>query len=160
MTTSHFMRVSGITGESQDAAHKGWTDILSFEWDVSQPALAHTGGGNGAGKVTFKDLTVVAFKDKATTALLKYCASGKHLDRMEVSVCKAGGSQMEYSLITLEDVLVTRVTYSGVNGGEEIAMRYGFQAASVRLSYKEQTASGGKGSESLTGWNIKENREI
>ncbi|WP_369012035.1 type VI secretion system tube protein Hcp (plasmid) [Erwinia pyrifoliae] len=160
MTTNQFMRVRGITGESQDASHKGWTDILSVEWGASQPASAHTGGGNGAGKVSFKDLTVIAFTDSATPALLKYCANGKHLSRLEISVCKAGGSQMEYNLITLEDVLITRVSYSGVSGSQEIAMRYGFQAASVRLSYREQTASGGKGPESLTGWNIKENREI
>lgn len=121
---------------------------------------AHTDGGAGAGKGNFKDLTVIVFTDSATPALLKCCANGKYLSRLEISICKAGGSQMEYNLIILEDVLVTRASYSGVSGSPASAIRYGFQTASVRLSCKVQTTSGGKGPESLTGWNIKENHEI
>ncbi len=59
------------------------------------------GGGGGAGKVNFNDLHVNALIDKSTTAILKHCASGKHLTKVELSVCKAGGQQVEYTRITL-----------------------------------------------------------
>jgi len=155
-----FLRVSGITGESQDSNHRGWTDIISLDWGATQPGSMATGGGGGAGKVSFNDLAVHAMMDKSTSAILGACASGKHLAKVEVSACKAGGDQMEYCLITLEDVLITAVKFGGAEGSESIVMNYSFQAAKVRHQYHEQTASGGKGPEVSTGWNIKENREI
>lgn len=67
---------------------------------ASQPGNMSVGGGGGAGKVNFNDLHVNALIDKSTTAILKHCASGKHLTKVELSVCKAGGQQVEYTRIT------------------------------------------------------------
>lgn len=159
MAIDMFLKVDGVTGESKDANHKGWTDIISFAWGASQPGNMTVGGGGGAGKVNFNDLHVNAYIDKSTTAILKHCASGKHLRKVELSVCKAGGHQVEYARITLEEVLVTSVQYTGSDDGELIGVSYAFQAAKVKQHYWEQTASGGKGAETSAGWNIKENKE-
>ena len=32
MAIDMYMKVEGMTGESQDSNHKGWTDVLSFNW--------------------------------------------------------------------------------------------------------------------------------
>jgi type VI secretion system secreted protein Hcp len=96
MTVDMFMKVEGATGESQDSNHKGWTDIKSFTWGATQPNTMASGGGAGAGKVSFHDLAVVAAIDKAYPAVLKHCATGKHLAQVEISSCKAGGKQIEY----------------------------------------------------------------
>ncbi|MBW7984914.1 Hcp family type VI secretion system effector [Enterobacillus tribolii] len=159
MAIDMFMKVEGASGESQDANHKGWTDITSFTWGASQPGNMGVGGGGGSGKVNFNDLHVNALIDKSTPALLKHCASGKHLAKVEVSVCKAGGEQIEYARITLEEVLVTNVQYNGAQGEDTLGLTYSFQAAKVKQQYWEQTGKGGKGAESSAGWNIKENCE-
>ncbi|SUB69213.1 Hemolysin-coregulated protein (uncharacterized) [Pluralibacter gergoviae] len=117
------------------------------------------GGGGGAGKVNFNDLHINALIDKSTTAILKHCASGKHLTKVEVSICKAGGQQVEYARITLDDVLVTSVQYTGADNGDTVGVTYAFQASKVKQQYWEQTSQGGKGAESTAGWNIKENKE-
>ena len=91
-----------------------------------------SGGGGGAGKVNFNDLTVVAAIDKAAPTILKNCATGQHLSKVEISVCKAGGEQIEYSRTTLEDVLVTGVKFIGVQDNDALKMRYSFQAAKVK----------------------------
>jgi len=159
MAIDMFLKVDGVTGESKDSNHTGWTDITSFSWGATQPGNMSVGGGGGAGKVTFNDLNVDAKIDKSVTALLKYCASGKHLSKVELSICKAGGSQIEYARITLEDVLVTKVDYNGANDGDLVGMSYSFQASKVQQQYWEQSSSGGKGPESNAGWNIKENKD-
>jgi type VI secretion system secreted protein Hcp len=159
MAIDMFLKVDGVTGESKDSNHTGWTDITSFTWGASQPGNMSVGGGGGAGKVNFTDLHVNALIDKSTTAILKYCASGKHVTKIELSVCKAGGTQIEYTRITLEDVLVTAVEYSGSNDGDLVGISYAFQASKVKQQYWEQSSSGGKGAESSAGWNIKENKE-
>jgi type VI secretion system secreted protein Hcp len=118
-----------------------------------------SGGGGGVGKASFNDLQVLARIDKAAPSVLKNCASGKHLSKVEVSVCKAGGSQIEYTRVTLEEVLVTSVQYTAEQGSDAVFVQYAFQAAKVKQQYWEQTDKGGKGAETVLGWNIKENRE-
>lgn len=117
------------------------------------------GGGGGAGKVNFNDLRVKALIDKSTPAILKYCSSGKHVSKVELSVCKAGGSQVEYSKIVLEDVLVTATNFNGIGQSDTIVVDYAFQASKVSTSYWEQSASGTKGAETKAGWDIKQNKE-
>ena len=155
-----FMKIDGANGESKDANHKNWSDIISFSWGATQPGNMASGGGLGAGKASFNDLHVVARIDKAAPAVMKHCASGKHLGRIELSVCKAGGQQVEYTKITLEDVLVSSVQLSGDPKSESVTVNYAFQAARVKQQYWEQTEQGGKGAESLVAWDIKQNKEV
>nr|WP_255592647.1 type VI secretion system tube protein Hcp [Bordetella sp. BOR01] len=154
------MKIDGANGESKDANHKNWTDIISFSWGATQPGNMASGGGLGAGKASFNDLHVVARIDKAAPAVMKHCASGKHLSKIELSVCKAGGQQVEYSKITLEDVLVSSVQLSGELNAESVVVNFAFQAAKVKQQYWEQTEQGGKGAESLVAWDIKQNKEV
>jgi len=155
-----FMKIDGASGESKDANHKNWTDIVSFSWGATQPGNMASGGGLGAGKASFNDLHVVARIDKAAPAVMKHCASGKHLSKIELSVCKAGGQQVEYTKITLEDVLVSSVQLSGELNQESVTVNFAFQAAKVKQQYWEQTEQGGKGAESLVAWDIKQNKEV
>lgn len=159
MSVDMFMKVEGASGESQDANHKGWTDIDSFTWGATQPSTIASGGGAGAGKVSFHDLNVIAKLDKCYPAMLKHCATGKHLGQVEISLCKAGGSQIEFTKITLTDAMVTNVTVSGANASETVMANYSFQAGKIKTQYWEQTNQGGKGAESQMGFSIKENRE-
>lgn len=32
MAIDMFLKVEGVTGESKDSNHTGWTDITSFSW--------------------------------------------------------------------------------------------------------------------------------
>ena len=163
MGMAMFMRVEGATGESADGQHKGWSDIQTFTWAAAQPAAMANGGGGNAGKANFADLVVTAYMDKATPAILKYCASGKHVPKVEISSCKTGGDQIEFSRLTLEEVVVTLAKIEGPDAEDEpnrLVMRYGFQAARVKKQYWEQTASGGKGAEVTMGWDIKKNEEM
>ncbi|NYS29455.1 MULTISPECIES: type VI secretion system tube protein Hcp [unclassified Pantoea] len=159
MAIDMYLKVDGITGESKDSNHTGWIDIDSFSWGASQPGNMSVGGGGGAGKVNFNDLHINAKIDKAVTALLKNCASGKHVSKVEVSVCKAGGTQIEYTRITLEDVLVTNVQFVGSEHDDTLGVTYAFQASKVKQQYWEQSSSGGKGAETSAGWDIKGNKE-
>lgn len=159
MAVDMFMKIEGANGESKDANHQDWTDIVSFSWGATQPGNMASGGGGGTGKASFNDLHVIARIDKAAPAVMKHCASGKHLSKIEVSVCKAGGEQIEYSKITLEEVLVTSVQLSSDQESERVIVNYAFQAGKVKQQYWEQSNQGSKGAESLVAWDIKQNKE-
>ncbi|EPC4310549.1 type VI secretion system tube protein Hcp, partial [Cronobacter sakazakii] len=51
MAIDMFLKVEGVTGESKDANHSSWIDVLSFNWGAAQPGNMAVGGGGGAGKV-------------------------------------------------------------------------------------------------------------
>lgn len=123
MGVAMFMKVDGVTGESADAQHKGWTDIQSFSWGASQPGAMASGSGGNAGKASFNDLVVAAYMDKGATAIIKNCANGKHLSSVEISACKTGGSQIEFMRVTLQEVLVTSAQIAGVDPGRLPARR-------------------------------------
>lgn len=155
-----FLKIEGVSGESKDTNHKDWTDLESFDWGADQSGSMSSGGGGGAGKVNFNDLTVVCAIDKAAPTILKNCAVGQHISKVEVSVCKAGGTQIEYSRTTLEDVLVTSVKFIGAQDSDVLKIRYAFQAAKVKTQYWEQSDKGSKGAEVQMAFNIKENKSI
>ncbi|EIC84123.1 type VI secretion system tube protein Hcp [Serratia sp. M24T3] len=157
MAISMFLQVSGITGESKDSNHTGWSDILSFSWGANQPNNMNVGGGGGAGKVYFNDLHVNALIDKATPSLMKYCANGEHIPTITLSVCKAGGTQVEYTQIVLTQVLVTAVQYIGAHTDDTVGINYSFQAASVKSEYWVQLDTGGQGASTEFTWDIKQN---
>jgi type VI secretion system secreted protein Hcp len=158
MAIDIFMRIDGITGESKDAHHKNWIDVHNFTWGASQPNTLTTGGGGGAGKVNFQDLKVTAAIDKAAPTILKHSAIGRHIPKLEISVCKAGGEQIEYSRITLDDVMVTGVEFDGSKNNEVLWVTYSFQAVKIKTQYWEQTERGGKGPETQMGYDIKQNK--
>ena len=52
MTQDVFIKINGIDGESQDAAHLNEIDVIGWRWKVAQPATMMSGSGGGAGKAT------------------------------------------------------------------------------------------------------------
>lgn len=153
-----YLKVDGVTGESADVNHKGWIDILAFSWDADQSGSMSSGGGGGSGKVSFTDLKITSCLDRASTGIFKFCAAGNHISEVKISICKAGGTQIEYATIVLMDAMVTDASYLGANGGENVNVRYAFQASQVEFHYWTQLETGGRGAESQMGWDVKANR--
>ncbi len=143
-----FLKVENVAGESKDAGHSGWTDILSYHWGVTRAE-----SGNKAAH--HLNLTVQAMVDKSTPAIFLYASNGNKLTKVELSACKAGGAQVEYYRITLENVFVAGVILN--DGGAGSGVQYEFQADSVKIQYWEQGVTGGRGAETRSGWNIRNN---
>jgi type VI secretion system secreted protein Hcp len=142
MALSIFARIGTIKGESHDARHKDEIDVLSWSWGVSQSGTVGHGGGGGAGKASFRDLTFTHHVDKASPLLMKACATGQHVRDATITVRKAGQGQLEYLVVTMTDVLVTSVSTSVSAEGdltiEDVALAF----AKVDLEYKPQKPNG------------------
>jgi type VI secretion system secreted protein Hcp len=96
MAQDIFLKIAGIDGESQDAAHKNEIDVSSWTWQVLQESNMQQGSGGGSGKATVKDLSFVHDVDRASPNLMKYCLTGKHIPEAKLTVRKAGGTPLEY----------------------------------------------------------------
>jgi type VI secretion system secreted protein Hcp len=152
-----FLKIDGIKGESTDKAHKDEIDLLSFEFAASNSGSFNMGPGGGAGKSSVTDITVSKYVDAASTELLKHCLTGKHIDKIVLTVRKAGDTPLEYTIITLEKVLVTRYSPSGQKDGDRLTETVALNFAKIVMDYDTQNDKGAKGDHYSAGYSISEN---
>lgn len=160
MTHDTFLKLAGIDGESMDASYPKAIQVLTWDWSAGQPSAMHQGSGGGAGKCKVDDLAFEHYVDRASPNLLRYCLTGKPISRAELITRKAGGTPLEYLKITMEDVLITRVTLVGntnmILPREEVRLAF----ARVRQEYTIQNASGGSAGTVSMGYDIKANKAL
>ncbi len=139
-----------IKGESKDAVYLDKIDILEFEWSLSQAATAHAGGGGGAGKVNFENTTIMKYVDFATPNLMMHCAKGNHFPEGKLVVRKAGGKQLEYLVIKMENMFVSNYSTHSSEDSEKL-VEY--------VEYAPQKDDGSGDATVTFGWDIKANME-
>ncbi len=169
----YFLNLDGIKGESADDKHKGEIDIMSFSWGATNTGTNVSGGGGGAGKVSFEDIHITKTVDKSSPLLMLACASGQHIKSAVLACRKAGGEQQEYLKITLTDVLVS--SYQSGGHGHDVAgnssadngQTFGpvptdtisLNFAKITYEYKPQKPDGSLDSAVNAGWDIKANKK-
>src|SRR4029453_4853391 len=81
-------------GESPAVGHEDWIELLSWSWGVTAPGAAAGGGGGGggggAGRPDPSALVWEHFFDAASTKLLGFVASGRHIPKAELHVTRGG----------------------------------------------------------------------
>jgi len=153
-----FLKVDGIEGEAEDSTHKNEIEVLSWSWNVSQQSNMHMGSGGGTGKASVDDLTFEHYIDRATPNLVQYCLLGKHIKQAQMVVRKSGGNPLEYLKLTMNDVLVTRVSPAGVATDESRPREtVSLSFSSMKQEYIIQNAQGGSGGAVTATFDIKKN---
>ena len=150
---------AAIKGESRDKVQgpKGDIDILAWSWGMSQSGSTHMGGGGGAGKASFQDLSFTKYIDSASAALMVALAKGTHIDKVDVIVRKAGEGQQKYVSITLKEVIVTSVSTGGSGGEDRLTENVTINFAEVKFDYTPQDSKGTVAGDKTFAWNIAEN---
>lgn len=143
MAQDIFLKIDGITGESQDEMHAGEIDVLEWSWDISQQSSMLSGSGGGAAKATVGDLGFTHQLDRASPNLASYCFTGKHIPKAVLTMRKAGGIPHEYYRITLSDVVITFVGPVANAAGCHEHVRLSF--ALMKNEYIVQNPIGGTG---------------
>jgi type VI secretion system secreted protein Hcp len=157
MATDIFAKIGDIKGESQDAKHKDEIEVLSFSWGVSSSESMPTGAGGGAGKATFKDLSIVHTIDKASPLLLKACATGAHLKDATITHRKAGKGQQEFLVVKMNDIIITSVSHAG-GADQSSAETVGLAFAKVDFEYFPQKADGSLDAPVVFKYDLKANK--
>jgi type VI secretion system secreted protein Hcp len=126
--------------------------------------------------VKFEDIEIVKQVDSASPLLMLACASGQHIKKAVLYVRKAGGTQQDYYVVTLTDVLVS----SYQSGGGALATsrdsksdidleqehgplpvdQFSLNFAKIGFDYKPQKADGSLDSTISAGWDVKSNKKL
>jgi type VI secretion system secreted protein Hcp len=147
----YFLKIDGIKGEAQDKSHKDEIDVKFFEWHMEQKGTAAKGGGMGAGRVFAHDLRIVKQIDASTPKLFDACFSGKHIPSATLTCRKAGGTQLEYYVHKLTDILISSVRHkhqdddggqTGADVSNEPIEEILINISSYEIQYKQQNKDG------------------
>jgi len=144
MAVDMFLKIETIDGETTDSEMKKVKacDILAWSWGVINSGTAHMGGGAGAGKANFQDLTCTKYVDAGSHALLLGCATGEHFTKATLTVRKAGKTQQKYIEIVMEEVILTSVTTGGSGGDDRLTENIALNFAKIRFKYFQQDEKG------------------
>jgi type VI secretion system secreted protein Hcp len=171
-----FLELDGIKGESADDKHKGTIEVNSFSWGATNSGSNASGGGGGTGKVKYHDLEIVKEVDSASPLLMLACASGQHIPKATLYLRKAGGTQNDYYVVTMTDVLISSYQSGGGalatsrNSESDIDLnqehgplpvdQFSLNFAKIKFDYKPQKADGSLDSTISAGWDIKANKKL
>jgi type VI secretion system secreted protein Hcp len=135
-----FLKIEGVDGEVTAAAHKGWIEVLSWSWGLSQAGSGGAGAGGAVGRLV-GHVTIVKRVDKATPPLFKRCSDGTVLPLVTMELARSGGG-LTYLKYDLNSVLVSSIAHGDVDGDgipdETIMLDF----TGAKLTYTQLDASG------------------
>lgn len=158
MAVDMFLEIEGeIDGESKDKDHAKDIDVLAYSWGISNSGSFHMGGGGGAGKANFQDISVTKFVDNASAKLMLYCSNGDHFPTATLYVRKAGKTALEYIIIKMGKVMITSVATGGSGGEDRLTENISLNFENVEVKYTEQKDDGTAGTPQEFKWDIGKN---
>jgi type VI secretion system secreted protein Hcp len=142
-----FLSVKGakggtIKGESQDDAHKGEIEVLSWSWGMhARPSLS---GGGATGKAAVHELKVVKRIDSASTALMAALRTNEVIVKAVLTLRKTGKTPLEYLKITIEQGRVTSLTIEAgdLGGSSDLFEHVSFSFNKISVEYVPQGKDG------------------
>ena len=163
MAFDSFLKIDGIPGESTDDKHKDWIEILSYSHGLTQPssATASSVGGGTTERVNHDDLSVTKLLDKSSPKLYELCCTGKHIPKVSLELCRAGGDKLKYMEVVMEQVIISAAIPAGAAQGdnafpsESVSFNYG----KIKWTYTQQKRTDGSGGGNVTGgWDLTANK--
>ncbi|MCR8827350.1 type VI secretion system tube protein Hcp [Pseudosulfitobacter koreensis] len=152
MSFDAFMYMPGegkLKGETQDddMSKLDAFEILSFEIGAENNInIGSISSGGGAGKATFKELTVTKKTDTASCGLFTRLCEGGHIQDVHIVLRRSGGTagksgatflKFDFKLVMIQDI-----SWSGSDGDdiceETLVMQYG----AMKVEYSQQDVKG------------------
>ncbi len=160
MAVDMFLKLAGIDGESSDSSHSGEVDVLAWSWGASQSGTMHLGSGGGAGKVSVQDLSVTKYVDSSSHNLLMRCHTGEHIDEGILTIRKAGGTPLEYIILTMKKIIVSSISTGGSGGEDQLTENVTLNFKEFEYAYTPQLKDGSGDAAKEFKWDIPGNVEL
>ena len=115
MPLEMFLKIDGVAGESRNFQHKGWADVVSWQWGLDRILYANQEKGV---IMNMGEISLVKAVGMDSSALMEMFAEGKTVANAVLSIIPSGGkrgSQQKYVEIKLQDVFVKSISTGGDN---------------------------------------------
>lgn len=147
-----YLKIGDIKGESQDAKHKEWIEVLSFSHGVAVSGAA-SGAARRRSAPEMQDFSFVKMTDKATPKLMELATKGQVIPEVIFEVTNS--SRNPYYTITLSNVMITSVNNGGSTSGQsEISDQVSFNYEKITWTYNSVDARGGSSGKVTATYNV------
>lgn len=135
-----------VIGETldQEAQRLGAFEVLSFKIGAENTVnIGSISGGGGAGRATFKAMTLTKKVDTASTGFFTHLTNGQHLDEMIIYMRQSGSPSADTFLrYTLKFVMVQDISWSGSDGDDIVEETIVIQYGAMQIDYYKQKLDG------------------
>lgn len=152
---SIFAKYDGVDGESQDANHDKWIDVLSMQWAVESPTGPETGVSRRRGAPIIDDLVLTYNYDKSTPKLVEKLLKGEVIPKLEIELTSTyGGARATYLKYELKNVAITgyRINAAADGGPPTVVLANNFEE--IKVTYTEYDNEGNKKGNVEYSWNV------
>jgi type VI secretion system secreted protein Hcp len=161
MAIDAYLQIEGIKGESSDEKHKDWIEVHNVTGSVHQPraATVSTAGGMTSGRAALSDITFSKLADIASPVLQQHSAMGKTIPKAVFEFMRADGDgkPIPYYKITLENVMISGVTFDSGDGGTVKELVH-LAFSKIKWEYTKQSIKGGAQGNTAGGWDCAANK--
>ena len=161
MAHDAYLQLDGVKGESADERHKNWIEVFNVIGSVHQPRAAaiSTAGGLTTGRAELSNISFKKLADLSSPVLKQHSAMGKTLPKAVFEFMRADsdGKPITYYRVTLENVMVSGITFDSSNGGiihEQVHLAY----SRIKWEYVKQSVRGGTEGNTLGSWDCAANK--
>lgn len=153
MAYNMFLKVEDVDGDSTDANHDKWIEVVSLSHGISQQArLAPMDGDMRdhravGSRVDFRDFSVTKRVDKASIPLVSKLLNRAVIPEVTLEVCRATGDKTTFMKVILKDAFVASIDCTGAASAddplpiEQVTFRFG----RIVWAYTETSPSGEPG---------------
>jgi type VI secretion system secreted protein Hcp len=156
MATNVFAKYDGVDGESIDAKHDKWIDVVSVGWGCCKPGGGATGQSRRRGNLVVGDMKLTVAYEKSTPKLLETMNEGKVIPKLEIEqTANYGGARATYLKYELKNVLITSLDVTAA-GNDEVppTVVIGNNFEEYKVTYTEYDSEGNKKGNAETTWKV------
>ncbi|MFW9855046.1 MAG: Hcp family type VI secretion system effector [Candidatus Thorarchaeota archaeon] len=149
LASDMFLHIEGIDGESKDANHQNWIEVLSYSHNIQGSYDVSTGRATGV--VKHSPLRITKTVDKATPIITQKCAIGASIPAVTLEFWSGGSSSHKFLMIELQNVIITSVQSYGLvddHPTETISFNY----EKIQWTYTEYDSAGNPMGDVVSGW--------
>lgn len=162
MPVEMFIKLDGIQGDSRNYQHKGWSDILEWNWGMS--ALLDP---ENTRKTSINEITITKQIGIDSTDFMLLFTQGKTVKNAEINIIPTVAkreARQKYLHMQMEDVTIKSIHTSGSAGDESFKEQITLNFSKVRLTYNPYLVSSAENPEATSidykfGWDIRADKE-
>jgi type VI secretion system secreted protein Hcp len=135
-----FLKITNITGESQDTSHAGEIEVLAWSWGASTGAAKTARGVLPAACI--QDLSLTKYIDTASAQLIMNGATGVVAPEAILTMRKAGATGLEFLILQMTNVSVAAFSTGGSGGEDRLTENVTLHFESLRGEYRRLKSDG------------------
>lgn len=153
-----FVKIDGIEGESTDANHDKWIDVLSVSESISRPDSGATGQSRRRGSAVFDDIVIKKELDLSSVKLRERLAQGQVIPKVEIEITGTfGGSRATYFKYELKNVQITSFSVNASGSSDSRpAESFSLNFEEIKWTYTQYDSEGNKLGNVEATWKVEE----